>query len=730
MTCPFVRRPTIAILFALCAVLPAMAAAQVAPLRSAADDSSAHIRALRPITITATRQPKDIKDVAPMVSVVDSTAIRAQMPNTAADLLKALPGVDEINTGVNQGRPSIRGLKGQRILLLEDGMRLNNSRRQQDFGELPALVDVSQLDRVEVVRGPTSVLYGSDAIGGAINLITRAPTNSGPAGVSGRVGYAFGSAGDLSKVDGFVSGHRNGWAFELAGTGRVAGDYQAPSGSYGNVTLNSNTTLLNSGVRDHNLRAYAGWGGANGKGVYLKAEQYVADNAGFGYVPPALLGGDQTKVEILYPHQDFQKLTAGFSSGVFQSAFADKIDLTTYVQQNKRNLNQNIFAFFGPGTPPGAGADIHTFNFTNIGTFGARAEFTKRLAATTFTYGLDYFMDRSVNSDSSVTTIVGFGPPATQRGNRSSVPNATLANAGVFAQGDWQLSDRFSLIAGGRFLSASSQPTATTGRTDTLTNHSNSTGVYALNVVYRATPALSLVATAGRGFRTPNLVERYFDGPTPEGSAYENASPNLRPETSFNVDAGLKYRDGRLSGELSLFRNDIHDAIEIAPTGQKNGRLPVYTNVNVGALRTYGGEVSAAIRLDYGFSVSGNWSTIKSQDLNNPASPIGNTFSDKLNMALSWTDARARFWAEYDVRRNGEQKDVVVGASPVGSVFPSFTVQSVRAGIRGWTIGTVRQDVTVAINNLTNALYAEAANASFFRPEPRRNVTVGVSTAF
>ena len=184
MNCTVVRRPTIAILLSLSFALPSIGSAQVALHRSAPDDSSARARALRTITITATRQPKDVKDVAPMVSVVDSLAIRAQMPNTAADLLKALPGVDEINTGVNQGRPSIRGLKGQRILLLEDGMRLNNSRRQQDFGELPALVDVSQLDRVEVVRGPTSVLYGSDAIGGAINLITRTPTNMGPAGIS------------------------------------------------------------------------------------------------------------------------------------------------------------------------------------------------------------------------------------------------------------------------------------------------------------------------------------------------------------------------------------------------------------------------------------------------------------------------------------------------------------------------------------------------------------------
>jgi outer membrane receptor protein involved in Fe transport len=712
----------------LATALPSIISAQTVPARTAGIDSSA--RALHPVTITATREMKDIHDVAPMVSVIDSTSIRSQLPNSAADLLKSLPGVDEVNTGPNQGRPSIRGLTGQRILLLEDGMRLNNSRRQQDFGELPALVDVSLLDRVEVVRGPASVLYGSDAIGGAINLITRAPPNTGPAGISGRVGYLFGSAGDLGKADGFVSGHKGGWAFEVAGSGRVAGDYDAPSGSYGNVKLSSNTTLLNSGVRDHSLRVYAGWGGVNGIGAYVKVEQYVADNAGYGYVPPALLGGDQTKVEILYPHQDFQKLAAGFSSGTMQNVFADKVDVTMYVQQNKRNLNQNIFAGFGPGTPPGSGADIHTFNFTNIGTFGARVEASKSASGVVFTYGLDYFIDRSVNSDSSTTNIIGFGPTQTEKDSRASTPNATLSNLGVFAQGDWRLTDRFSLITGVRFLTATSQPTLTAGRTDTLSNHTNSTGVYALSAIYRATSALSLVATAGRGFRTPNLVERYFDGPTPEGSAYETASPNLLPETSFNIDAGLKYRAGRLSGELSVFRNDIHDAIEIAPTGAMNQGLPVYTNVNVGALRTHGEEVSAAYRFDHGISLSGNWSAIKSQDLIDPASPIGDTFSNKLNLALGWTDARGRFWAEYDVRRNGEQRDVVAGTSPVGDVYPSFTVHSVRGGVRGWSIGSVRQDITIAINNIGNALYAEAGNASFFRPEPGRNLAIGLSTAF
>ena len=226
-------------------------------------------------------------NVAPAVSVLDSTAILRRLPNSAADLLRELPGVDVIGTGVNQARPAIRGEQGQRVLLLEDGMRLNNARRQQDFGELPALVDVFQIDRVEVVRGPSSVLYGTDAIGGVINLITRAPPFGVGSAISGRAGYEYASNGGLGKAQAYVDGRQGNWAFEVGGSGRVAGDYTAPAGSYGNVHLANGITMMDSGVRDHNIVAYLGWRGASGTGAFAKVEQYVADNAGFGWITPS-----------------------------------------------------------------------------------------------------------------------------------------------------------------------------------------------------------------------------------------------------------------------------------------------------------------------------------------------------------------------------------------------------------------------------------------------------------
>ena len=713
-------------------LIPTAALSQAQPTTSA---DSARAAASRPavleaVTVTATRTATAVRNVAAPVLVIDSLRIRSQLGNGVADLLRSEPGVDVVGTGVNQARPAIRGQRGQRILLLQDGMRLNNSRRQQDFGEITSLVDANELARVEVVRGPASVLYGTDAIGGVVNLITRAPNLGGPTRMSGRMGYQYGSAGALSKTAGSLAGNSGNWAFALSGSGRVAGDYDAPAGSYGKVALAADTPLQHSGVHDRNGAGSVAWRAAESLNLFAKYEQYGADNAGFGYVPPTLIGSDPTKIEILYPKQDFAKFSTGLRASALGSPVADRFDFTAYRQRNERDLTQHVFAFFGAGTPPGAGVDVNAMNFTDITSAGLRAEATKIASRAIVTYGLDYFHDNSANTDSIITTVVGFGPPRAQYSGRAQIPNATLSSYGLFAQTEVQLHERFTMIVGGRGQYTESAPKLTAGRTDSITTHTNGTAVYAANAVWRVASGTSLVSSVGRGFRAPNLVERYFDGPTPEGSAYQKAAPGLRAETSLNVDGGIKYRNDWIAGEASLFQNDIHDAIIAAATGAKQGTLPVYQNVNVGRLRTKGAELSLSVLLGAGFTAGANYSTVKSTNVAQPNVPVGDTYSSKLNSSLGWVSATGRLWTEYAVRSNGEQRDIAATASPVGPVLPAFTVHSARAGIRGWTFGTVRQDFTVGVNNIGNVLYAEAANASFFRPEPRRNVVVAVSTAF
>ena len=202
------------------------------------------------VVVTATRTPKTTFDVPAPVNFMNATTIQTSFPNSAADLFREQPGLDVSGVGTNQVRPIVRGQRGQRIILLEDDIRLNNSRRQQDFGELPSLVAVSDLERVEVVRGPLSVLYGTDAIGGVVNLITQDVADRGRTGPHGNVGYLYGSADRQHRGNGALEQRWGRFGYRVAAAWRETDAYTAPAGSYGNVTFHEREKVNDTGVRD------------------------------------------------------------------------------------------------------------------------------------------------------------------------------------------------------------------------------------------------------------------------------------------------------------------------------------------------------------------------------------------------------------------------------------------------------------------------------------------------
>ncbi len=108
--------------------------------------------------------------------MITSEDIEMLQPEKMADLFKMIPGVEIQGEGPFRGIPVIRGLSSNRVLILVDGQRLNNARESTSFaGIQPALVNLAEVERIEVLRGPASVQYGSDAIGGVVNIITRQP---------------------------------------------------------------------------------------------------------------------------------------------------------------------------------------------------------------------------------------------------------------------------------------------------------------------------------------------------------------------------------------------------------------------------------------------------------------------------------------------------------------------------------------------------------------------------
>ncbi|UCC40278.1 MAG: TonB-dependent receptor [Candidatus Aminicenantes bacterium] len=674
------------------------------------------------IVVTATRTEKTVFDSPKPVAVIGQTKLEERAPNNVAELLPELPGTDIVGIGANQSRPVIRGLRGQRILLLSDGIRLSNSRRTQSFGEIPAIADVTGMERVEVVRGPASVLYGSEAIGGVLNLIYRVPdyfqqgTN-----VSGNIGYRFSSADTQHKGFLNINGNVENFGFMVNGFYRNAQGYTAPAGSFGNITLAKDTPVLDSGVQDQNFNIFLGLRISQDNNISIRYEDYRSRDAGFGYIDPAEYSPGDPTIQMVYPDQKMQKLTLKYENRALQFALADGISVTGYYLNNNRLFNTNItIPLF-----PGAGIAINSENMTDVDTYGTRLELTKVLFNKhVLTYGFDYFQDNSVNTDTNTTEIFGFGPPMIQSDNIPKVPNAFFRSFGAFLQDDISLFKRMSVILGVRYQNVHAETKETEGISDPLVKSTDSTFVGAANFIFRITDNLNTVLSLGRGFRSANLPERFFQGVTPDGAGYQIRNLDLKPETSFNYDLGLRYRLGGFYIEGTYFRNLVSNGIQIEPTGELFGRLKEYKNINVEKLRIQGFEFAGQVSLDFGLSLYANFSKLNSKNLSNPELMYADTYGSRLNLNLRYSHPSNLFFVEYHIRHNGERKDVDLGTNPLGAIIPGFTVHSLRTGITLFKNSAFPQQIGVTIQNLTDTLYAEFSNASFFRPAPKRQVVL------
>lgn len=694
---------------------------------SVAADSARKAAPLAAITITATRSARSAFDTPQSIVVLDSLQLRSKL-SSPTDLFRDIAGLDASGVGSNQRRPEIRGLRGQRILLLQDGLRLNNARRQQDFGELPALAGDGSIARVEVVRGPSSVLYGTDAIGGVVNLISAGvPASMRSGELHGALSYRYVGAGNASSPNVSLAGRAGRLALRGSASYRDSDPYRAPAGSFGNITLTDDVRVQDSGVRDRSYDLSVAYDLTRNQQVFVRGAWYSADRAAFGYVDPGVLGPDQPLIRIRYPDQDFSRVTLGYR-GRASLGIADRFEVTTYTQRNKRQLDQKVLVPLGP---PGASVTSNSFNFTDLETFGGRSELAKVIGGRhLLTYGLDWFRDKSNNTDSSMTTVTGFGPPSSRSSNVPSVPNAFFRSAGAFAQIELTPVDRLTTVFGARLQDVTAETRATPRVTLPLVKSNDRTAVWSANALYRVVSDVNLVLAVGRAFRAANLVERFFEGAAVEGGGFQKRNTALEPETSVNVDVGMRLRRPWGYAEGFVFRNNISDAIRIVATGDSVNRQPAFQNQNVGRLRVDGVEFTTGARAFDRLDASVNFTRIRGRNVSTPGSPIGDSYSRKIVGDVAYREPGGRFTLGYTLRYQGRQSDVIVGRNPIGDVLPSFVVHSARAGVQLPGAGSVRNRLSFVVDNLTDRLYAEFPNASFFRPEPGRQVKLELVTTF
>jgi hemoglobin/transferrin/lactoferrin receptor protein len=704
-------------------------------------------------TVTATGTERDVFELATPVTVIRQEQIQRKDPNNAAELLREQPGVDVNGIGPNQARPIIRGQRGLRVLFLENGLRMNNPRRQTDFGEITGLVDLQSVGTIEVVRGPASVLYGSDAIGGVLNLISKDPQFASGSHFNGFTDLRYSGAGRIGTGTAAINAATGKFTYQLGLTFRRAENYSAPAGHFGNINLTHSATVRDTSVEDHSLWGSVGFA-ANARDHFrLRFNRYRANQTGFGFVDPAAYGTkEDTSIRILYPDQAFDRLTLSYAGAPLQQRWGDSTNVQLYYQSNSRRLVNNIDINIGPVAPgfPNSGVHADTLNFTDLDTIGLRADVVKAFGTGRHivTYGLEAYRDHSFNTDFSrtVTTIrTPFGDrPSESTKSIANAPNALNSSYGVFAQDEILVTPKLRITPGLRFHTVQTRAERTAGWDIGGLDFRDRNVVGAITATYQLTSTLNALGSFGTAFRAPNIIERLFNGPTPEGAGFQLLNPSLTSESSRNWDLGLKYRRNDAFMEAVGFRNEIHDGIvqaflspaEIAALPQAtrdairaSGARFVVQQRNADRLRYQGVEVAVGYHAPIGLTVGGNYTWIDGVRIDSINPPTGDSYRNKVFAYARFEPQASRYWAEYHVRHNGATDanlDPNSPVPPVGRVLPAFTVHGIGAGAR--LLGT--QTLTLWVENLTNKLYAEFSNATFFRPEPGRTARISYRVNF
>jgi outer membrane receptor protein involved in Fe transport len=706
-------------------------------------------------TVTALGHDAKVFDIATPVTVIQRAEIERRLVSQPTDLLRDQPGVDVNGVGANQVRPVIRGQRGLRVLFLADGLRMNNARRQTDFGEITGLIDLDDVESLEVVRGPSSVLYGSDAIGGVLNLVTR--ETPATEGLQGSLEARSGSAGDLARGAASLAGRHDRFGWRVGASRRESDDYEAPSGRYGAIRLADDTEVLDTGLDDSSVDLGLEFALGAAQSLRLKGHRYRADQTGFGLIEPALLEArPTTRARILYPFQDFDRYQLAWNA-TRSSALLDSADVRLFWQSNERALVNDIQINIGPVGPgfPDSSVTAFTDNFTDLETTGLRAELMKDFAGRQLlTYGLDCTRDDSFNTDRSViTSTIRFPFPPFQvideeRSSRANAPNADHDSCGLFAQDEIAVGQRVKVTAGLRWQRVETTARPTAGWDTSDLDISDDQTVGALNATFAVRDDLNLFASAATAFRAPNLVERLFSGPTPEGSGFQILNAELTSETGENYDLGLKWRRERASIEAVAFRSELDEGVvqhfltaaEIAALPQAlrdqiNQVRPqfVVQQRNVDRLRYQGVELTAAVRLPADLTVGGSFTHLSADRIDSANPPTGDTYADKTTAYVQWRPTERPFWAEYRLRHNGSEDvnlDPGEPAPAIGDELPSFTVHSVAGGVTLGPWAGITHTLLFEVANATDELYAEFSNAVFFRPEPGRRVSAAYRLRF
>ncbi len=509
---------------------------------------------VEPITVTAVRGPSPaLASPLPVASLGEERLAR-ELTVSLAHAIAGLPGVTALTTGEQIGKPVIRGLSGSRVLVLDNGSRLEDYSWSDEDG--PS-VDARLARRVEVIRGPASVLYGSDALGGVVNVIpTDLPSAGGGRGFA-RLGAEVYGASNNAEIGTALRGDGAtglvGWRLFLVG--RKAASLRTPAGELDNTgfgAVNGEAAVGARGDRADAMLRVAHYGG---EFKLLEA----------GGPPPADSaagteeGGPERKAA-----DDRVQLAANYYLGPVRLEANGQFERHSLIELSDE-------AGVLPATP---GREAEAFN----------------LLLTTASGDLmaHHALGRAVRG---VAGVSGMYQNNDTRGPIPLVPDARVRTGAAFLF-EQATAGRWSLLGGVRVDARRLDWDRNTSLGITQDGHRTWTAFSGdVGLVFRPLADVALAANVGRAWRAPNLFELYANGPRIGEARYEIGRPDLETERGTNVDVSVRWERRRIRGEIAAYRNQIAHYVFVAPTAEVRDSLRVYRYAQADA-RLLGGEAS------------------------------------------------------------------------------------------------------------------------------------------
>ncbi|MGV8091511.1 MAG: TonB-dependent receptor [Mangrovibacterium sp.] len=627
-----------------------------------------------------------------------------QNPSTnIIDAIATVPGVSQITTGTGISKPVIRGLSYNRVVVIHQGIRQEG----QQWGDEHGIeVDEFGVDHVEILKGPASLAYGSDAMAGVVNLLPAPTLPDGT--VKGDVISNYQTNNGLTGYSVNIAGNRKGLIWDARYSGKLAhafeNKYDGP--------------VYNSGFREDAGSVMLGinrsWGFS-----HLNLSMY--------HLKPGMIEGERDSLT-----GEFLKILTG-PDGEENEAIATSSDFNSYqpdapfqkITHYKAVWNNNIYL---------GQSNIQT-------TFGFQQNHRKEFEDP-HEYGL-YFLLNTLNYDLKYTFrgqkewkltagINGMWQQSENKGSEFLVPAYHLFDFGIFTiitkeAGKFDFSgglrfDQRTESVNALFLNnegevvSSTDPEATERFSSLDKTFNGISG--SLGATYQISDVFHTRVNISRGFRSPNIAELGSNGEHEGTFRYEKGNPDLKPETSLQFDWGLGLNTEHVSAELSLFHNTVdhyifsHRLNSVAGGDSLYEDLPVF-KFSAGKAQLSGGEFNIDIHphpldwLHFENTFSYTRGILKNQPDSSrylPMIPAPRWISmirtdfDRVNRFLR--NAYLKFEMDYNT-----EQDHFYAAYGTETRTPGYTLFNIGAGIDFISKDRTLFSLNLSVNNLTDVAY-------------------------